>query len=143
MSPKVDRRLAKDVAKQIERRRARRRITFWLLVLAAVVAAALYLRCGRGWGLGGTGKGEGEGPGAGTGSVAAVPADAAPPRCQIRVSSEGIAVDGKLASRDDAVATCKLTAGADVVVTGDARQGDWEELQTALDHAGIPTFLRK
>ena len=142
MSPRPDKRLARDVAVQIERRRARRRITFWLLVLGGLVAAVLYLRCGRGWGLGGTGKGEGEGPGTGTGSVA-VAADAAPRRCQIRVSSEGIAVDGALASRDDAVSTCKLTAGADVVVTGDARQGDWEGLQTALDHAGVPTFLRK
>jgi len=104
------------------------------MLLALVAAAALYLRCGQGFGLGGQGKGSGE-----PGSVRTI---AAPARCAIRVSASGITVDGKPMRRDEAVAACKATAGADVVVTGDARQGDWDDLRSALDAAGVATFLR-
>jgi hypothetical protein len=135
-SPTSDRRFARDVAKQLDRRRTRRRLTLWTLLLALVAAAALYLRCGQGFGLGGLG-GFGE-PG-GSGSERSL---VAPARCAIRVSANGITVDGKPMQRDEAVAACKATAGADVVVTGDARQGDWDDLRSALDAAGIATFLR-
>jgi hypothetical protein len=122
------RRLARDVAKHVDRRRMRRRIVLLAAIVAAVIAAILYLRCSKGWG---TGKGQGAGPG----SVAIAP-DAAI-RCAIRVAATGITVNGKPATRAEAVAACKPLGTADVVVTGDARAGDWDELRAALDAAGI------
>jgi len=130
-----DPRLARDVAKHLDRRRMRRRLVGWTAILALGVVAAMYLTCGRGFGLGGAGKGSGEGPGSARALVA-------PRRCAIRVTVRGITVDGKPAPRDEAVAACKATAGADVVVTGDARQGDRDDLLGALNAAGVPAFLR-
>ena len=133
-----DKQLAKDVAKQLDRRRFRRRVLFLAAFVGAIVIAVLYLTCGRGWGIGGAGKGEGSGPGTATPA-----ADAGPRRCAIRVTATGLIVDGKPAARDAAVAACKGTEGADVVVTGDARQGDWDDLRAALEAAGIPIFTKQ
>jgi hypothetical protein len=128
---------AKDVAKQLESR-ARRRKVVLLLALAVVVALAIvYGTCGHGWGLG-AGGGTGEGDGTTT-----VAADAGLRRCAIQVAAEGITVDGAKLTRDEAVAACKKAgAGADVIVTGDAREGDWRELETALKAATIEIFVR-
>lgn len=133
--PPIDRQFAKDVAKQLERRRTRRRLMLWTLFLGALAAAILYMRCGGGWGLGGAGKGAGSGGG----SVAPLltPVDAGPRRCEVRIAASGISVDGKPASVQDAVAACKPTMGAAVLVTGGAKQGDWEDLKAAFDVAGI------
>jgi hypothetical protein len=130
------RKLARDVAKQIERRRGRRRLFMLLLLLGLAVAAAMYLRCGAGWGTGGK-----TGTGGGTGAAAAV--DAGPARCALRLTATGITVNGKPASRAEAVAACKRTTGADVLITGDARQGDWDELRAALEAASIQFFTRE
>ena len=111
---------AKDVATQLDRRRMRRRLLVLAVLGAAIVLAVLYLTCGRGWGLGGSGKGKGEGPG----SATAV--NPGPRRCVIRVTAAGIKLDGKSTTLDAVVKACKATTGADVVVTGDARQGDWD-----------------
>jgi hypothetical protein len=129
-------RFAKDVATQLDRRRMRRRMLALIVLVAAIVLAVLYLTCGRGRGLGGRGTDKGKGPGAG----AAV--DRGPRRCVIRVTAAGIAVDGKPTTRDAAVTACKATTGADVVVTGDARQGDWDELRAALEAANIAIYKR-
>jgi hypothetical protein len=130
--------LARDVASELEGRRRRRKAVSYLIFIAAVVAAILYLRCGSGWGLGGTGKGEGKGPGAGPGSAQTQ----GPKRCVVRVTASGITVDGKAMKRDAAVAACKQTEGALITVTGDARQGDWDELKAALEDAKVPIFTR-
>jgi hypothetical protein len=135
-----DNQFAKDVAKQLDRRRLRRKLVLFGLFIAAIGLAITYLTCGRGWGLGGAGKGEGSGPGPGSGTVAR--ADAGPDRCSIRVTADGIAVDGAPATRAAAVAACKATTGADVVVTGDARQGDWDALRTALEAAKVPIYTK-
>jgi hypothetical protein len=132
------RKLAKDVATELERRRRRRKAVFISAWAAAIIAAIFYLRCGSGWGTGG--KGAGKGPG--TGSGPAHVTESGPKRCTIRVSSEGIVVDGKKMKREEAVAACKQTEGALVTVTGDARQGDWDELRTSLEDAGIKVFTR-
>ncbi len=130
------RQLAKDVASELERRRRRRRLAFLVIWATAIILAVLYLRCGRGWGTGG--KGEGKGPGTGeTGSAQT----AGTKRCVVRVSSEGITVDGKKTTRDEAVAACKQTEAAEITVTGDARQGDWDDLRTALDAAGVKILM--
>lgn len=126
--------LAKDVAIVIERRRRRRKLLVWTVIIAIIVAAVMYLR-GRGWGLG-------TGTGTGRGSAVASPSDAGPARCTVRVSAEGITVDGTKVSRDDAVAACKSSDGAMVTVTGDARQGDWDELRAALQAVGVKIYIR-
>jgi hypothetical protein len=134
-----DKKLVKDVASEIERRRRRRRLVTLVAILALAIAAALYLQCGRGWGLGG-GKGSGAGPGSGPGSGSAL---AAPTRCTLRVTMDGILVDGASKTRDEAVNACKgMKDGAVVTVTGDARQGDWDELRAALEAVGVKIYMR-
>jgi len=126
--PTVDRRLAKDVAKHLDRRRMRRKVLVWMLLVAALVIAALYLRWGGGWGLFGKGKGDGKGEGPGSVQTLVSPADAGPRRCQVRVAAEGITADGKQVT-------------VEVFVTGGAREGDREDLEAAFDRAGIQ-YLR-
>jgi len=137
-SPPADRQFARDVAKQIDRRRMKRRMTLWSALLALVAAAGLYLRCGSGLGLGGSGLG-GEGDGD-SGSGAARPV-AAPQRCTIRISADGISVAGRARSRDEAVAVCKAAPGVDLFPTGDARHGDVEDLRATLEAAGAKAIV--
>ena len=132
-----DRKLAKDVATEIEKRRRRRKVIIIAIWAAAIAAAIFYMQCGRGWGLGG-----GKGKGAGTGSAVPGVTDAGPQRCSVRVTAKGIFVDGNEMKRDEAVAACKKTEGAMVTVTGDARQGDWDELRAALEAVGVKIFVR-
>jgi len=123
------------VAKVLARQRRRRRL-FAAAVIAVLIIALLAIRCGGGFGLGGgAGLGGGRG-GAGTGSGSAT----TPARCQLRVDATGVTVDGKPATPAAAVAACR--GGADVVVTGDARQGTWDELARALAAAGVATAVR-
>jgi hypothetical protein len=127
---------ARDVAKELEKRKRRRR-AISLVVIAAIVALAItYLQCGSGFGLGG-----GKGPGKG-GEGSGISKSNEPARCTVRVSAEGIFVDGAKTTRDDAVKACKKTDGAMVTVTGDARQGDWDELRAALEAVGVKIYLR-
>lgn len=139
----VDKKLATEVAKQLDRRRFRRRMLLLGAIGAAIVLAITYLTCGQGFGLGGKGKGKGEGSGAGSGSGVAAIVDAAPARCAVRVHAKGITVDGKDVTPEQAVAACKATTGADVVVTGDARQGDWDALRAALEAAGVTVYTKQ
>ena len=131
-----DKRFAKDVAIQIERRRRGRRRVLALFWLVVILGALVYLRCGEGFGLGGSGIGTGKG----TGVETKVPTN--PVRCVVRVSAEGITVDGKLMKTHEAVAACRKTDGALVTVTGDARQGDWDELRVAFEAARVKIFTR-
>lgn len=135
--PTADRHLARDVAKHLDRRQMRRKLLLWALLVGAIVLAALYLTCGRGFGLGVPGKGKGEGSGPGSVSPLLSTADAGPRRCEIRIAVAGISVDGKPATVGEAVAACK-GAKAEVLVTGGAREGDLEDLKAAFDRARIP-----
>ncbi|MGE0549849.1 MAG: hypothetical protein AB7O24_17040 [Kofleriaceae bacterium] len=139
MQRRPDRGFARDVAKQIERRARRRKLLLFLLLAAAILLAVEHLTCGNGFGLGGLGLGDGKGAGT---TTATTPGDAGVARCSIRISSKGITVDGKPATREQAIEACKPTTGADVVVTGDARQGDWTELEAALQAANIAIYKR-
>ena len=141
--PPHDRQFVRDIAKQIDRRRARRRTVRWFLLLVLVALAALYVRFGQGLGLPGV-------PGLSGLSQSSESSDEpqslyersnAPRRCAIRVTPSGITLDGKPATREAAVAACKATSGADVVVTGDTREGDWQALRAALEAAGVRYFL--
>jgi len=131
--PPTDRRFARDVAKQVDRRRVRRRVTVWSALLALVAAGAAYLRCGSGFGLGGLG---------GRGGFGGDDGERAPreavrvSRCAIRITAARITVDGKPRSRDDAIAACKTAPGVDIYLSGDARHGDGRELGEALAAAG-------
>jgi len=130
--PPTDRRFARDVAKQLDRRRVRRRVTLWSALLALVAAGAAYLRCGSGFGLGGLGGrgGFGGDDGAPRGAVSER-------RCAIRIAAAGITVDGAPRTRDQAIAACKTArGGVDIYLTGDARHGDARELGEALAAAG-------
>lgn len=125
---------AKNVAKELDRVHRRRRLLIlggWAIL---VILAALYLRCGRGWGIGG-----GSGTGRGSGSAAAS-APVVPHHCPVRVTAKGLELDGKPSTQAAIVASCPQ--GADVVVTGDARQGDWDALKAALEAAHVPVFVR-
>jgi hypothetical protein len=124
---------AKAVAKHLDRRQLRRKVILWGALIATIILAVVYLRCGRGWGLGGggAGKGDGDGDGSNKGLISG------PKRCAIVVSADGITADGVRVSRNAAVEACKGTTGADVIVTGDARQGDWDDLKGALEAAKI------
>ena len=132
-SPKLP--TAKEVAKALDRRQRRRKLVVFLAVAAVIAAVILYGTCGGGFGLG---KGTGEGDG--SGSAQAV-IDAAPGRCKLVVAADGITVDGVKTTRDAAIGACK--AGAEVIVTGDAREGDWKQLEAALTAAKIEVFVRK
>jgi hypothetical protein len=145
----------KDNEKKAPRR------TRWAVrgVLAALLLLALaYLRCG-GSGLGfGGGGGEGVAtrsadqppptvkPLVSEPSPATAPAVAEPVRCQLRLDGAGLWQLGSTGQEQVAVAAavaeCKRAGGADVVVTGDARQGAWDELRAALDGEGVPSFVR-
>ena len=134
-----DRRFAKDVAKHLDRRRVRRKVALYTGLAGAIALAVTYLTCGHGWGVGGKGEGSGAGPGNGQ----TVVGDAGPKRCAVRVTAKGITVDGKPATRPQVIEKCKATGGAEVVVTGDARQGDWDELKAALEAAKIEILRRE
>jgi hypothetical protein len=133
----TDKKFAKDVAKELDRRQRRRKLVVLGGGITAIVLAVMYLRCGHGWGLGGEGAGSGPGSGAGSG------AEVAPKRCEVRVAKAGITVDGHAATREQVVAACKPLGAADVVVTGDAREGDWEDLRKALEAAKVDIALRR
>lgn len=120
-----------------------------------VVLAVVYLRCGGGgFGFGGGGLGVGGGSGVGLRSPATPRPlsgdekgrDAGALRCQLRLDGTGLWQLGATGQAKvevaAAVASCKAAGGADVVITGDARQGAWDELRAALDGAGVPSFVR-
>ncbi|HTL36827.1 MAG TPA: hypothetical protein VL326_27015 [Kofleriaceae bacterium] len=132
--------LAKDVARELSAQRRRRKLATYSVFGVLLAAAIMFVRCGSGWGLGGTGNGDGDGKGKGSGTSTAK--GSAAQRCTVRVSAEGIAVDGVKKSRDEAVKLCKKTEGAMVTVTGDARQGDWDELRAALQAVGVKIYIR-
>jgi len=127
----------KNVAKELDKRQRRRKLT-WLGVWAAlIVAAVMYLRCGGGWGLGG-GGGTGSGTGSSTNTSKTTTTSTDAKRCSIRVASDGTTMEGKPATAKHIIDKCK---GVDVVVTGDAREGEWKQLCEALDGAHVAIVM--
>jgi hypothetical protein len=138
----IDRQLAKDVAKHVDRRQVRRKLVLWGALITAIIIAVLYGTCGSGWGLG-KGKGDGSGAGAGSNKPLVSTVDAGPQVCTIVISAAGITVNGVPAKRDEAVAQCQPVGRAEVIVAGDTVQGNWDDLKAALDAAGIQVFKRE
>jgi hypothetical protein len=128
-SPTHDRKFARDVARHLDRRRTRRRLTLWSALLALVIAAAAYLRLGGGLGTLGLGGGRGDGD-------EERRSLAGPQRCTIQLSASDVTVNGRAMPRDAAIATCKVAPRTDIFPTGDVRHGDLEELEAALKAAG-------
>ncbi len=126
----------KQVAKHLDRRQRRRRLIVLSTVLALAILAILYLRCGRGLG--------GRDEGTGSAQPLATPIPDAAPRthCALRLAAAGLSLDGESTSSDAAIAACKQ-ATIEVLVTGDARQGDWDKLREALDAASIHYTVRE
>lgn len=109
-----------------------------LIVIVALIALLIYLRFGGGEGFTGAQKTKPQ-----PDAALAVAIDAGPSRCAVRVTGAGLVLDGAPAERDAIVARCKELTGADVVVTGDARQGDWDELRAALEAAGVAIYAKQ
>lgn len=124
-----ERQFARDVARHLDRRRVRRRLTLWTALLALVIAGAAYLRLGGGLGVLGLGGRAGDGDGERRPL-------AGPQRCAIRLSAGDLTVDGHPMSRDAAIAACKDAPRVDISPVGDARHGDAKELEAALKAAG-------
>lgn len=141
-----------EASQRLKRRSRIGRLLFWMFAIAAIAAVIWLAKCGGGFGFGkggfglGSGRsltsgGAGSGTGAGAGTVTG--STAAPARCMVRVDGTGLTVEGKAATVAEVVTACKTaTAGADVIVAGDARQATWEELRAALDAAGIASLIR-
>lgn len=113
-----------------------------LLILGGVVIAALLLGwCGRGYfGGGKSGDEHATKDKAKIRPAVAVPVDAGLTRCRVRVDSKGVHLNGAAVAIDELVATCKKTGEAELVVTGDAKFGAVEELQTKLGAAGVRIY---
>jgi hypothetical protein len=126
----------------------RRRWILWLLFIAAAICALLYLRC-SGYGFGGSGddsassrpKPKPRAPTTAPQPLVGTPsADAAPPRCKVRVDKTGVSIGGEAVEIAEVAGRCG--AGVELTVTGDARYGDAEALREALKTAGIDLLDR-
>ena len=94
---------------------------------------------GFGWGQGRGEQGQGK---SGSGTAPPAPPTSkpgtGPARSRLVLSSQGITVDGKAMSLDDAIETVRAARDVEVVVTGDTMHGDVADLLVALFLAGIP-----
>jgi len=120
-----------------------------LTILAALAVLAVVLfpwtRCRGMFGLGGEGGNSEEStqrprPVASSGTGTSV--DAGIPRCELRLDAAGLHLSGRPATHDAVLAGCRTAGAADVVVTGDAAQGAWDELRALLAGAGIKAYVR-
>ena len=69
-------------------------------------------------------------------------AERTPMRCTLRISANGIYVDGNPTPRDKAVVACKRAAGAVVILDDGAPADVWAELRAALRRGGVPILMR-
>jgi hypothetical protein len=63
-------------------------------------------------------------------------------RCTLRVSANGVLVDGNATTRDEAVAACKRMSGATVIVESTAPAEASSTLRARLEHEHIKIYIR-
>jgi hypothetical protein len=80
---------------------------------------------------GGGGGADGKSPG--------VPAVAP---CALRLDARALTIDGRDTTTDDAIARCRASGHAEVVITGDAIAGVADQLLAALARAGIAVSIK-
>lgn len=81
----------------------------------------------------------GGGGGGGTGGTTGIPT---PCPCKLRLSPAGLTHDGHASSAEAVVAACQACGKAELVVTGDTKQGDADALVIALEKAGITVYRK-
>ena len=118
-------------------------------LIAALAILVPWKKCGGELGVPGFTSGEGTGiddtprPVTTEATREAPPGPLAqPPRCQVRLDVTGLTLAGSPAERSAVIAACKEMGAADVVVTGDAAQGQWDTLRGALEKAGVKMYVR-
>jgi len=102
------------------------------LVGGGALLVWLLVSGGGGLGLGGSGGG--------TASAAPAPPPTPappPPPCKVRIDILGVHVDGKPVDVKTAIERCRASKRAEVVVTGDARQGTKDDVMRSFAAAGI------
>jgi len=104
------------------------------LALVGGGALLVWLLVSGGGGFGGSGN-------AGAAGAAASPPPPAPapppPPCKVRIDILGVHVDGKPVDVKTAIERCRASKRAEVVVTGDARQGTKDDVMRSFAAAGI------
>ncbi len=63
-------------------------------------------------------------------------------RCTLRVSVNGLSVDGDPESQSEAIAICKSRAAAMVVLEDGIAKDEWKKVETALRREGIDILMR-
>jgi hypothetical protein len=98
-----------------------------LALIAGGGALAWLLLHGGGRGLGGGGT----------------PSEPTPPPgpCRLRLDSRALQLDGHDVATDDAIASCRASGRAEVLVTGDAIAGVADQLVAALKSAGVDVVI--
>jgi len=115
------------------------RLLIWCLLLGLLVAGLLYLRCGDGLGFGPGGDGKERQ----VEEAELRPAVGNTLPCQLRVDAGGLTLDGQKAEIEGAIAACKQSGRAELLVTGDAVFGTVEEVKSALERAGVTLLVRE
>ena len=100
-----------------------------IALIAGGGALAWLLLHGRGFGLGGGGS-----------EASETPPPAGP--CHLRLDSRALTLDGREVASDDAIASCRASGRAELLITGDAIAGVADQLVAALKRAGVAVAIK-
>ena len=100
-----------------------------LALIAGGGALAWLLLHGGGFGLGG-----------GSSEASDAPPPAGP--CHLRLDSRALTLDGREVTSDDAIASCRASGRAELLITGDAIAGVADQLVAALKRAGVAVAIK-
>lgn len=113
----------------------KRKLPLFLVLILGILGFLLWLISG---GLLGSDFGLGLGSGDDTAEESA---DAGP--CKLRLDKAGLTLDGEAVPIEAAVAECKKSGEALLVVTGDANYGELERTRAALEAAGVSVMSKE
>jgi hypothetical protein len=70
--------------------------------------------------------------------------DAPPPEgpCHLRLDSRALTLDGREVTNDDALASCRASGRAELLITGDAIAGVADQLVAALKRVGVAVAIK-